>query len=280
MTAYLIFDCETTHLDPHRLTMLEAAWCVIGPDGSQRTSIRHRYTEFSAGDNPRTVPDRHGAFHRRWTGNNSAWCSGEALRMAEESGLYDDWSDCPNDRIIDRADELQRLILDDLAATVEAGKPNPDYDRTRIVVPEQDPQPRWLVEPERVHVGGMGVAQFDQPLMRLLLPRVVADFGRSGPTHYRPADVSVTQQVLLGSTKEHELIEWAAGQWGYPAFTALEWGLPPWCEYQPLDSTGLIGPDKPHRAALDVARGIIIQRILWRIGAPLREALGLETAAV
>jgi hypothetical protein len=279
MTANLVIDFETTDLHPQRLTILEAAWCVVDPAGRQRTPIRQRYTAICSSD-AAIVPDRQGAGHRRWTGDRNRH-NPQALEMAVNSGLYDDWLACPRRRIITDAVELQRLILDDLEATVDPGKPNPAAQRPfQIVIPGTEAPPPWLVEPERAHVAGMGTAQFDQPVMRLLFPQVVADFGRSGPTHYRPADVSVTQQVLLGHTKEFELISWAAREWDdFNRMTLLEWSKPPLCEYDLPPGLGLDADDKPHRAALDVARAIVIQRILWRFGAPLRAALGLGEPA-
>lgn len=279
MTACLHFDCETTHLDPTELMVLEAAWCVTGPDGAQRTDMRHRYTAITAADRA-CYPNRNGANSSvmmraaRWYNDDAG--HPEALDMAEKSGLYDDWCAAPASQVLCAAVELERLLLDDLAAHTDPGERASIVRRPFQIVWNGGEEPEWKRPPERAHLAGMGVAQFDQPVLRLLCDGVVAEPGETGALHYRSADVSVTQQVLLGSTKEHELINWGVGEWG-DGITAIQWGAAPRCAYRPPGDTGwLTGEDKPHRAGLDVAKSIIIQRILWRWAMPLRQAIGVE----
>jgi hypothetical protein len=264
MTAHLVVDIESTDLNPNRLTMLEIAWTVIDPDGTQRLPLRSRFTELTRAEYAVT-PLRRGLGSSEWASRNRGNIF--ALRMAEDSGLFADWTVCPSDQIIRDAHELQRLILDDLATVIDPGVPNPDY---RTVSSPDDLPAKWLREPERVHLLGAGAAQFDQPVLRLFCPRVVPDFGDLGATHYRPVDVSGNQTGLLGSSMDAELIEWAVRTYG-DEITTIETGNPPQYAYTgKLDATST---EKPHRAAADVARAIVVQRALWRYAAPLREAL-------
>jgi hypothetical protein len=265
MTAYLAVDIESTDLNPQRLTALEVAWIIVNPNGTQRTPLRSRFTELTKAEHAVT-PLQRGLGGNEWANSNHG--NVYALRMAEDSGLFADWVACPSDQIIRDSHELQRLILDDLAEVVDPGVPNPDY-RT-FSTPDEPSPPKWLREPERVHLLGAGVAQFDQPVLRLLCPRVVPDFGHLGATHYRPVDVSGNQTGLLGSSMDAELIEWAVRTYGGD-ITQIDVDTPP--RYAYPGNLDVTSAEKPHRAPADVARAIIVQRALWRYAAPLREAL-------
>lgn len=268
MTALLFVDLETTDLDPAKLTILEAAWCITGMDGEQRLPLRSRYTEITVAEHGAVTPDR-------WTGGAYRWHNGDngsryALEMAEQSRLFTDWLACPADQILRQGRELERLFLDDIHQVCDMGELNPDWcwGAPRDV-------PLWSREPERIHLAGMGVAQFDQPTLRLVCPKVVARFGRSGATHYRPGgDVSITQTALLGGAEEQALIQWGFEEYGPLEIGTFTFGDPPQCA---VGSTAAwLADDKPHRAAMDVMRAIAAQRVLWRVGEPLRKALGIE----
>lgn len=268
MTALLVGDLESTGLNPRTLTVLECAWTICDIDGTQRLPLRSRYTAITAaGEDNLVVPLRRAG--GEWS--NRSHGSSFALRMAEDSLLFSDWSACPDDQIVRSGAELERLILDDIAAVVDPGEPNPDY---RLVNPPGTKQ--WLREPERLHLAGAGVAQFDQPVLRLLCPRVIPDFGRAGPTHYRPVDVSIAQTAMLGGSEDEKMIAWALREYEFGSngnITQIQVGSPPQYAYpRPLN---VLSQDKAHRAAEDVARAIVIQRALWRYAAPLREALGI-----
>lgn len=274
MTALLFLDFESTGLTAHNLTVLEAAWCVTDMDGTERSPIRSRFTALSTSEEPPVVPDKTTMGSHRWL-NESAGNS-YALTMAQESGLFTDWLACPRNQIIREAAELERLLLDDLAAVVDPGEPNPNYSGYNIRLAGEQPGP-WLREPERVHLAGAGVAQFDQPTLRILCPKVSQGSGRVAATHYRTVDTSVAQTVLLGGAEDEKLIEWARAA-GSPVDIDIALGFPPHYAYGNRDVISWLAKPKMHRAAPDVARAIVIHRALRRFALPLRRKLGLETA--
>jgi hypothetical protein len=233
-----------------RATFLECAWCITNLDGTQRLPLRSRYCAFSTHDvvTPQSrVPNN--AF---WTPEGVG--DRTALRMAEESGLFDDWLACPRSQVITSGKQLERLILDDVAAACDLG----DNDR----------------DPERVHLSGAGAARFDFDVLARHCPGVVPYAGAAAPLHYRPVDTSGNQTGLLGATMDEELIAWAfhAFEFGTNGnITSIKVGSPP--QYAYPRELNVMSKDKPHRAPEDVARSIVIQRALWRFAAPLREAL-------
>lgn len=272
MTALLVVDLETTDLDPAKLTILEAAWCITDMAGQQRLPLRSRYTEITVAGHGAVTPDRYVGGAYRW--HNGEHGNSYALKMAEQSRLFTDWLACPRDQVLQQPRELERLILDDIHQACDMGELNPEWRPgvAQSTIPSSA-IPRWSREPERIYLAGMGVAQFDQPILRLVCPKVVAHFGRSGATHYRPGgDVSIAQTALLGGAEEHALIQWGLEEYGYPGIAGFTLGYPPQCAAGPGD--WLV--EKPHRAVLDVMRAIAVQRVLWRVGEPLRKALGLE----
>lgn len=249
MTALLPIDFETTGLTP-RATILEAAWCITNLDGIQRLPLRSRYCAFSTHDvvTPQSR-NPNGAF---WTPEGTG--DRTALRMAEESGLFDDWLACPRNQILTSGKQLERLILDDIAAACDLG--SDDHD------------------PERVHLAGAGAARFDFDVLARHCPGVVPYAGATASLHYRPVDTSGNQTGLLGGTRDDELISWAFGAYEFGTngnITSIKVGSPP--QYAYPRELNVMSKDKPHRAAEDVARSIVIQRALWRFAAPLREAL-------
>jgi oligoribonuclease (3'-5' exoribonuclease) len=257
VTATLIVDAETTGLSEHD-TILEIAWVICDQDGTERCSFRHRYTKISSVQV--IVPDYRGSEEEGvWTihptlepGNPG---NGFALRMAEDSGLFDDWLTCPDTEMLHSGTELQRLILDDITEYSAHGEP--------------------------VHLAGSGVAQFDQPLLRTHCPRLVIPRAHfNGPVHYRTVDMSVTQMALLGqSTTEtsSKLINWymtqadADGTVMAPVVSSAGYAYG-----RGHDSRSWIadGTTK-HRAVPDVARAVILQRALWEYGTQLRKDCGL-----
>jgi len=273
VTALLVFDAETTDLDTTRATLLEAAWCVTNLDGSQRLPIRQRYCAVTATDTPVHPIAPHTTYTDRWS--SYEFGNRVALRMAKESGLYADWLAQPPSVIVRSAVELERLMLDDIATVCTRGVPNPAFyaPRFELAPTEEDEPGPWLVAPERVHIAGMGVAQFDQSLLRQLCPRLVGPPLAVGATHYRTVDVSGTQTALLGGAEEGQLIQWGCQEYGWSEINHFEFAPVPHCNYEPPKDDWLIGETKPHRAALDVCRGIAAQRVLWRHAEPLRRAI-------
>lgn len=274
MTALLFVDLESTSLDPAKLTMLEFAWCITNVDGTQRLPMRSRYTLISAAEE--LVYPTHGMqglSFSRWA--NPEHGSAVALRMAEESRLCAGWLACPSEQIVTSRGELQRLLLDDIAAACDSGVRNPDTQGTKIYMPGQARPSQWVREPECIHLAGSGVAQFDQPVLRLLCSTVVPPFGERGATHYRPDDTSVAQMPLLGGTEDSKLIEWAVRE--YPGIADIDLDVFPLRYVFPdRDTETWMATEKMHRAAADLARSIVLHRALWAYGAPLRKALGLQ----
>lgn len=273
MTALLFVDLESTSLNPATLTMLEIAWCITDLDGIQRLPLRSRYTSIGAGqDTPKVYPTQGTGFtSSRWA--NPEHGSAPALRMAEESKLCDDWLACPSEQIITSRGELQRLLLDDIAACCDPGERNPDRGPL-IVMPGQERPSPWLREPERLHLAGAGVAQFDQPVLRQLCPVVVPSPGRRGATHYRPVDTSITQTLLLGGSQDAKLIDWGVRL--YPDITDIDLDVPPRYAYRDRDTEAWMSTEKMHRAAPDVARSLVLYRALRGHAAGLRDQFDLE----
>ncbi|HZE01538.1 MAG TPA: hypothetical protein VE155_07210 [Pseudonocardiaceae bacterium] len=245
MTALLVFDVETTGLTTED-TILEAAWTVCDLDGSQRLPLRSRFCQIAA-PGYAVLPDKRSEIgHPVWFDSR---CPGDetALRMAEESGLFDAWLACPPERRLTSGGQLSRLLLDDI---VEVCAPD-----------------------EKVHVAGCGVAQFDAPLLRLHCPTVVSPQGMIGLTHYRCVDQSVTQTALLGNNAEYEIIRWFLREYGVDRTRIVLAMRPQYAYGDDVPSAWLSGERGQHRAAPDVAKAIVIQRALWEYGSPLRQAL-------
>ena len=249
MTALLFIDLETTGLR-NDCTVLEAAWTVADMNGIQRCPLRSRFCAVS--HYRPLVPQ-----HRREGGNVPVWSAmsdtdeHEALTMAVGSGLFDDWLACPSSQIVKSGDELQRLMLDDVADCCASDEP--------------------------VHIAGSGVAQFDQPLLRGHCPRVVAPRGElGGVTHYGPVDQSVALRALLGSRPTVELVQhYLSSDDSNPEFISL--GEAPSYAYPKKNVRDWMWDGAcAHRAAPDVARAVIAQRALWQLGVPLRYALDLS----
>lgn len=263
MTALLPIDFETTGLTP-RATILEASWCITNLDGTQRLPLRSRYCAFSTSDvvTPQSR-NPNGCF---WTPEGVG--DRTALRMAEESGLFDDWLACPDSQILTSGKQLERLILDDVAAVCDLG--SDDHDPERVHLAGASPGR----DPERVHLAGAGAARFDFDVLARHCPGVVPYAGATAPLHYRPVDTSGNQTGLLGGTMDEELITWAFHAYEFGSngnITSIKVGSPP--QYAFPRELNVMSKDKPHRAPEDVARSIVIQRALWRFAAPLREAL-------
>jgi hypothetical protein len=259
MTALLFIDFGTTGLDVNSLTALECAWAITDLDGAQRIPLRHRYTAISHSDavvHP-VQPDGESV---RW---KSIDCSelyqAEALKMAEDSGLFEDWLRCPQEQILFSSVELERLILDDIVSTCIQ---KDDVTNT---------------SPETVHLCGAGVARFDFSIVSLLCPRIIT--GNRYPVHYRAVDTSVCQTGLLGNNYERELIDWFISKYGeyadneclielsqYPLYSYQDTSWQKWI----FNSVGL------HRAVPDVARSVVVQRALWNYGQSLRRDLDLS----
>lgn len=244
MTGLLVVDAETTALAVPRLTVLEFAWCVCDISGVQRTPIRSRFCAIPPPGESPTVPAsaRVGLRPARWTSEENG--DGEALVMAVDSGLHNDWLQADQGLVVRSGVELQRLLMDDLAGFCGGG--------------------------EYVHIAGAGAARFDFRILETHCPRVVPERGAKWPTHYRPVDVSIAQTGLLGGTNEAGLIRWATRTQGEHV-TEIEVGSAPQYAYtRPID----ILAGKAHRAPADVAQAIVVQRALWAYGAALREELG------
>jgi hypothetical protein len=266
MTALLFVDFESTSLDVDSATLLEVAWCITNLDGTQRTPLRSRYLMIAPDGVDAVHPGRNGMGLSKWF---PAGGQRDALLMAEESGLYADWLACPTAVRIDDARELQRLILDDLLLVCDQGHEDPD----------PDPQQSW--PPETVHLCGAGAARYDFSLLALHCPGVIRP-GARYPVHYRPVDTSGNQTGLLGNNHEAEMIAWYMREIGdedsHYVGDSLGIELSPWPAYSYADrdvASWLTGDKGRHRAAVDVARAIIVQRVLWHYGAGLRKALNV-----
>lgn len=245
MTALLVIDFESTGLTKDD-TLLEVAWTVCDIQGQQRLPLRSRFAEISTGYTVLPLK-RSEANSPVWTDDRPHKVDETALRMAEVSGLFDAWLACPPGQRLLNGDQLERLLLDDLAEATTLG--------------------------EKVHVAGCGVARFDHPLLRAHCPGVVAEQGATGPTHYRCVDVSVAQTALLGNNAEAEVIAWFVREYGADR-AKVELGVWPQYAYgDDVPSAWLSGLRGRHRAAPDVARAMVIARALWEYGAPLRQAM-------
>jgi hypothetical protein len=244
-------DTETSGLTVND-TILEVAWALTDLDGTLRVPLRSRFCGISPGR--AVVPvSRSAVGEPVW--DDQGWHPSDpvACAMAVDSGLFDAWLACPQGRRLKSGPELERLILDDIAAVCD-----PD---------------------ETVHVAGSGVAQFDQPLLRVHCPGVMFPQGVvGGPVHYRPVDQSGALTALLGMSNESKttaLISWFCRYDGAAA-ADIALGKSPEYAYDDGDVMGwLTGEGGKHRAAPDVARGIVAQRALWAYGASLRKDLGL-----
>lgn len=272
MTALLFADFEFTSLDIDHATLLEGAWCIADLDGIQRTPLRHRYLMVAPEDGLEVHPRRGsglGGGPGWWPADWSApYANPEALRMAEASGLHEDWLS-PHAVPLARAGDLERLILDDLLSVWDRGDDEPDAERGRAA--------------EKVHICGAGAARVDFSILQKYCPAVVpAAGGGIYPVHYRPVDTSGNQTGLLGSNYETEMIAWYLRKHGDADTHSLgenlgiEVGGWPTFGYQRGNVMEWLTDDKHrHRAVPDVVRALIVQRALWHFAAPLRTALSV-----
>lgn len=250
----LFFDAETTGLTEDD-TILEVAWAVTDYTGAQLLPLRSRFTRIARG-RPVVPLTRSASSAAIWDdGVDEGYQLPDqvALQMGVDSGLFDAWLACPDRRKLQSGDELQRLLLDDVDSVATLDTP--------------------------VHIAGSGVAQFDQPLLRVHCPRLVFPRGQmGGPTHYRPVDQSVAAMPLLGVSNESmttRLIEWYS-RLARGTDLGIELATRPQYAYSDDDpSAWLTGLRGKHRAAPDVARAIVAHRALWAYGASLRKDLGI-----
>lgn len=255
MTALLFADFETTSLNTTFCTVLEGAWTVTSLDGIQRTPLRHRYMSLYKGNHSKVTPNNvasHSSggqyFWHNYTHGDSV-----ALKMAQDSHLFEDWLACAPVHRLEDGLELERLLLDDVSDGCLPG--------------------------EDVHLCGAGAARFDYSILARHCPRVVPDFGeRFKPRlSYRPVDTSGMQTGLIGEKNEKALYDFYVKhghshrfdielddfpRYSYGDTNTLEWV-----------QSGVGG----HRSAPDVARAMMSQRALWQLGAPLRRFLAGET---
>jgi hypothetical protein len=252
MTPVLLFvDIESAGLMPNA-TLLECAWTVTDVDGTLRLPLRSRFCRINHG-NGATVPlNRSAAGEAVW--DDTGFYRGDkvAMQMAVDSGLFDEWLACPEANRLKTGSELERLILDDIAACC-------------------DPT-------ERVHLAGSGVAQFDQPLLRVHCPGLIFPQGQpGGPVHYRPVDQSGALTALLGESDESKTTALIAWYLRLPDVDqSVELGMRPQYAYgDDVPMSWLIGERGRHRAAPDVARAVVAQRALWTYGTSLRKDLGI-----
>lgn len=254
MTPVLLFvDIESTALTTSA-TILECAWAVADVDGTLRLPLRSRFCEIAPRiGNGTTLPAQRSASGEAvWADHTFAGGDQTAMKMAVDSGLFDAWLACPEPRRLKSGSELERLVLDDIAACC-------------------DPK-------ERVHIAGSGVAQFDQPLLRVHCPGLIYPQGVSGgPVHYRPVDQSVALTGLLGESNESKTTALIAWYLRFPdADPTVDLGMRPQYAYgDDVPMAWLTGERGKHRAAPDVARAVVAQRALWAYGASLRKDLGI-----
>jgi hypothetical protein len=255
MTALLFFDSETTGLTVSD-TILETAWTITDLDGTLRVPLRSRFCEISR-NRPVVPMSRSTAGEPVWDDDSDpGWHPSDpvACKMAVDSGLFDAWLACPDTRRLKTGPELERLILDDVVGFTSPG--------------------------EVVHIAGSGVAQFDQPLLRVHCPGLVYPQGAAGgPVHYRPVDQSGALTSLLGESNESKTTALIAWYLRYNGGTAadIELGMRPQYAYgDDVPMAWLTGERGKHRAAPDVARAVVAQRALWAYGASLRTDLGTK----
>jgi hypothetical protein len=249
----LFFDAETTGLDDNA-TVLEAAWAITDITGQVLVPLRSRFCRISQ-RRPVVPLTRSASGSAIWNdGVDEGWPppDGRALEMGVESGLFDAWLRCPDRRRIQSGPELERLIVDDIDS---------------VCAPDTG-----------VHLAGSGVAQFDQPLLRVHCPGLVFPRGKfGGPTHYRTVDQSVTMTALTGLSNTpmtDALIGWYLQFDGADA--SVELAMRPQYAYgDDVVMAWLTGERGKHRAAPDVARAIVAQRALWTYGGSLRKDLGI-----
>lgn len=252
MTALLVIDFETVGLNPKTLTALEVAFTIADIDGTQRLPLRSRFCRFGGSQRAPgelIYPKSANSSGKYWSVDGGYDAVRVAKTMAEESGLFDAWLASPSMHRITSGEQLERLLLDDIA---EVCKPD-----------------------EYVHITGAGAARFDFSVLEQHCRAVLPNPGTKIPTHYRPLDTSIVQTSLLGSAHEYPLLGWGMDEYGegigniwldtFPRYTFESDAVMAWM----IDQAGL------HRAAPDVARSIVVQRIMWRYAEPLRKALGV-----
>ncbi len=242
---YLFFDLETTGLDPHALTVLEAAWTFTGSDLRQRTPLRSRLCGIATDDVPATVPVLSGGY-AGW----SREISHKVVQdMHRDSRLHRDWLDAPEFSILRTVEDLDRLLFDDLARS------------------------GWR-KGDVVHLAGAGISHFDRPVLDALLSKFAV--APSPVLHYRAADVSSAVTLLgIASPKTGEdlsslairVAERKSHPFSVASFRELltdestsvlqRWGTDQEDTGQ-MNSANLV----PHRAAPDVAFSLMLARIL------------------
>lgn len=239
MTALLMIDFESTGLDIGTVTLLEGAWAVCEPDGTQRSALQQRFLAVGSGLELPTVPQARG-----WT-RNGVGANPAALQMAVESGLTVEWLAASEDSRVRTGPELSRLILDHVA---------------QACAPE-----------ETVHVAGAGVAGYDLPILAGRCPAL------RRRVHYRAVDVSVACTTLWGVNRAEDVRNayLAAGGDGSVALAGSPYCMLQRTAEQVTE--WVADGAEPHRAAADVARAMVTQRGLWTmVGEPLQTLLEVK----
>lgn len=246
MTALLFVDCESTGLTD-QATVLEFAWTITSMDGDQRGPLRSRFCAIVApGWNP-LVPERRSPDDAaEWSRPPQPGQETDAVAMAVRSGLFDDWLACPAALRVQSGAALEQLVLDDVFAYTSPG--------------------------ETVHLAGNGVAQFDQPMLRRVCPRLVVPRGVfGGPVHYRPVDQSGNFTGMLGvfdARARAAVTSWYLN--GQDDKRAYVWAP----EHTPeAIREWLLDGRAEHRAGPDVARALVFQRAVWNYAEPLRKVI-------
>ena len=263
MTVLLFVDAETTGLTS-RDTLLEFAYCCTNVAGNQLTPLKSRFCDITGTNCDPLRPSRRESTSEPmpavglpvWSRTPQEGQEDQAASMAVESGLFDDWLAAPATHRVTSGEALEQLLLDEISS---------------CATPRED-----------VHLAGAGVAQFDQELLRRICRRVMVARGVfGGPVHYRPVDQSV---ILMGlvwdastSMKQRALRWWLSSN---PMGGEIEVDVPPrYClgdGGRPARTKWLTEGAMKHRAAPDVARSIVLHRMVSSHGEWLREALASE----
>ena len=251
MTALLPIDFETVGLCSKTLTALEVAWSIIDLDGTQRLPMRSRYCLFSGRSSLPSLyyPKSSNVNGWFWSQDGGTDDVRRAKLMAQESGLFDDWLAAPKSSLITSGDQLERMLLDDIA---EVCKPD-----------------------EYVHITGAGAARFDFGILAEHCRAVLPKLSEKYPTHYRPVDTSIIQTGLLGSAHEVPLLAWGRKAFGEGSYRIWLDTPPRYMHSSDAVAAWLFDDAQEHRSAPDVARSIAVQATMWRYAAPLRTEVGI-----
>ena len=260
MTVLLFVDAETTGLT-NRDTLLEFAYCCTNSAGDQLTLLKSRFCDITGTNCEPLRPRLRESTSKPmpavglpvWSRTPREGQEDQAAAMAVESGLFDDWLSAPAAHRVTSGTALEQLLLDEISSCASPG--------------------------EDVHLAGSGVAQFDQDWLRRICPRVMVPRGVfGGPVHYRPVDQSVTLMGLLwdaDTRTKQEVLRWWLGN--HPMAASIEVDVPPrYCLGDggaPARMRWLTEGAMKHRAAPDVARSIVLHRMISEYGTALREAL-------